>query len=104
MPVQTIMENGLASATGTGFKLGQTPPPYTIRVLGGFTGDTVSIQTSHDDVTYTEDFGKIENDDNAPLVMANNTIAVIDHKVQYIRAVVGGSVSGSADVYMETTI
>jgi hypothetical protein len=110
MPRAKLLDAQAAGVTGTGFRLGLTPPPYTLRTEGGFTGDTVSVQTAPTaDGEYIEDFGMLGGPGEAdarvaPLALNDEGFGIIEHKVHYIRGVTGASLTGTATLWLETVI
>jgi hypothetical protein len=72
---------------------GRNPASVRVTATGGFTGDTVSIQQSPDSgVTWI-----------AEGVLANNGELTIERPIDWLRAVAGPALIGTAKVYAEAS-
>jgi hypothetical protein len=98
-----IQVTALASgATSSVFKLGTSKPPYTIYASGGYSVATVAVQSApEEDGPWTAEFGTaggtMTPGAEQVLAMTSGSIAVVEHKIEYIRFVAGG-ITGTADI------
>lgn len=85
-------------------KMGTAEPPYTIYASGGFSADTVAVQSGPESAgPFNAEFGPMSPaGEYLALALANGFIAVIEHKVEYIKLVAGGSLVGTAVVEIVT--
>ena len=96
-------ESLAASETAT-IKIGTAKPPYTIYASGGFSADTVAVQSGPEsDGPFNGEFGPMSPAGaDLALALADGFIGVIEHKVEYIKLVAGGSLSGTAVIEIVT--
>ena len=116
MPSRVKLLNvAAAGATGTTFKIGIGQPPYSIRVIGGFTNGTgavgtngVNIETSPDNGTnFNRAIGIVggenetETQTGEMVDLHDKANCVIQYYCKHIRAKTGSGMIGTATVYVE---
>ena len=129
MPSRVKLLNAAApGTTGTPFKIGMGQPPYSIRVIGGFTNGAgsagtngVSIESSPNlspadpfptaaeiaAAAWNREIGIIggenetETQTGEAIDLHDKAIVIIQHYTQWIRAKTGANMVGAATVYFE---
>ena len=110
-----LLDGAAAGTTGAAFKIGMGAPPYSIRVIGGFSNGAgaagtngINIETSPDDgTTWNRAIGQVGGENETETVLGelvdlhDKANAFIQYYCKHIRAVLGANAVGTATVYLE---